>query len=57
MQSDFMYRAATSGEVDVVAGYSSDGRIAQYDLIVLDDPEAGAAALRRHAAVVAAARA
>jgi osmoprotectant transport system permease protein len=39
MQSDFMYRAATSGEVDVVAGYSSDGRIAQYGLSVLDDPK------------------
>jgi osmoprotectant transport system permease protein len=39
MQSDFMYRAAQSGELDVVAAYSSDGRIAQYDLAVLDDPK------------------
>jgi osmoprotectant transport system permease protein len=39
MQSDFMYRAAQSGEVQVVAAYSSDGRIAQYDLVVLDDPK------------------
>jgi osmoprotectant transport system permease protein len=39
MQSDFMYRAAQGGEVDIVAAYSSDGRIAQYDLAVLDDPK------------------
>jgi len=37
MQSDFMYRAAAAGEVDIVAAYSSDGRIAQYDLAVLGD--------------------
>jgi osmoprotectant transport system substrate-binding protein/osmoprotectant transport system permease protein len=39
MQSDFMYRAADNGDVDVVSAYSSDGRIAQYDLTVLDDPK------------------
>jgi len=39
MQSDFMYRAAAAGEVDVVSAYTSDGRIAQYDLAVLDDPK------------------
>ena len=39
MQSDFMYQAAASGDVDVVSAYSSDGRIAQYDLAVLDDPK------------------
>jgi osmoprotectant transport system permease protein len=38
MQSDFMYRAAHSGDVDVISAYSSDGRIAKYDLTVLDDP-------------------
>jgi len=38
MQSDFMYRAAAQGEVDVIAAYTSDGRIAQFDLVVLDDP-------------------
>ena len=38
MQSDFMYRAAQAGEVDVVAAYSSDGRIAHFDLSVLADP-------------------
>jgi osmoprotectant transport system permease protein len=40
MQPDFMYAAAASGEVDVIAGYSSDGQIARYDLVTLDDPKA-----------------
>jgi osmoprotectant transport system permease protein len=39
MQPDFMYAAAASGEVDVIAGYTSDGLIAKYDLAVLDDPK------------------
>ena len=39
MQPDFMYAAAASGEVDVIAGYTSDGLIAKYDLTVLDDPK------------------
>ena len=38
MQPEFMYAAVAHGEVDVIAGYTSDGRIAQFDLIVLDDP-------------------
>ena len=38
MQPDFMYAAAASGEVDVIAGYTSDGLIAKYDLVVLADP-------------------
>ena len=38
MQSDFMYKAAANGDVDVVSAYTSDGRIAQFDLVVLDDP-------------------
>jgi osmoprotectant transport system permease protein len=37
MQPDFMYAAVASGEVDVIAGYTSDGLIAKYDLIVLED--------------------
>ncbi|WP_291863440.1 ABC transporter permease/substrate-binding protein [Bradyrhizobium sp.] len=37
MQPDFMYAAAASGEVDVIAGYTSDGLIAKHDLVVLDD--------------------
>jgi osmoprotectant transport system permease protein len=39
MQPDFMYAAVSSGEVDVIAGYTSDGLIAKYDLTVLDDPK------------------
>jgi osmoprotectant transport system permease protein len=39
MQPEFMYAAVASGEVDVIAGYTSDGRIAQLDLAVLDDPK------------------
>jgi osmoprotectant transport system permease protein len=35
MQPEFMYAAVTSGEVDVISAYTSDGRIAQYDLVVL----------------------
>jgi osmoprotectant transport system permease protein len=38
MQPDFMYAAVASGEVDAIAGYTSDGLIAKYDLVVLDDP-------------------
>ncbi len=40
MQPDFMYAAVAVGEVDVIAGYTSDGQIAKYDLVVLDDPKA-----------------
>lgn len=38
-QSTFMYEAVTTGEVDVISAFSSDGRIAAYDLVVLDDPK------------------
>ena len=38
MQPDFMYRAAADGEMDVISAYTSDGQIAKYDLVVLDDP-------------------
>jgi osmoprotectant transport system permease protein len=38
MQPDFMYAAVASNEVDVIAGYTSDGLIAKYDLAILDDP-------------------
>jgi osmoprotectant transport system permease protein len=37
MQPDFMYAAVASGEVDVIVGYTSDGLIAKYDLVVLND--------------------
>jgi osmoprotectant transport system permease protein len=38
-QPTFMYRAVTSGEVDVISAFSSDGRIATEDLLVLKDPK------------------
>jgi osmoprotectant transport system permease protein len=38
MQPEFMYTAVSTGEVDVIAGYSSDGRLTQHDLVVLEDP-------------------
>ena len=37
-QPTFMYRAVTGGEVDVISAFSSDGRIAAEDLVVLEDP-------------------
>lgn len=39
MQPDFMYAAVAAGEVDIIAGYTSDGLIAKYNLVVLDDPK------------------
>src|SRR5262249_45060248 len=39
MQPDFMYMAAATGDVDVLSAYTSDGRIAQLDLVVLEDPK------------------
>jgi osmoprotectant transport system permease protein len=36
-QSTFMYRAVADGDVDVISAFSSDGRIAALDLIVLED--------------------
>ena len=38
-QSTFMYKAVVDGEVDVISAFSSDGRIAADDLLVLDDPQ------------------
>jgi osmoprotectant transport system permease protein len=40
MQPDFMYAAVASGEVDVIAGYTSDGLIKKNDLVVLEDSKA-----------------
>lgn len=37
-QSTFMYKAVAGGEVDVISAFSSDGRLAAYDLVVLQDP-------------------
>jgi osmoprotectant transport system permease protein len=35
----FMYRALQSGDADVISAFSSDGRIAAQDLVVLSDPK------------------
>lgn len=37
--STFMYEAVEEGRVDVITAFSSDGRIAAYDLITLSDPK------------------
>ena len=37
MQPEFMYRAVSEGEVDVIAAYTSDGQISTYGLSVLAD--------------------
>ena len=37
-QPTFMYRALVSGQADVISAFSSDGRIAADDLVVLADP-------------------
>jgi osmoprotectant transport system permease protein len=39
MQPDFMYQAAAAGDVDVVSAYTSEGLVAKYDLLVLEDPK------------------
>jgi osmoprotectant transport system permease protein len=35
----FMYRALADGNVNVISAFSSDGRIAAQDLVVLEDPK------------------
>jgi osmoprotectant transport system permease protein len=39
MQAEFMYPAVAAGEIDIISAYTSDGRIAQFGLQVLDDPK------------------
>lgn len=39
MDSTLMYQAAAQQNVDVISAFSSDGRIAAYDLVVLDDDQ------------------
>lgn len=39
IQPEFMYPAAANGDVDVVSAFTSEGKIRQFDLIVLDDPK------------------
>jgi len=38
-QPTFMYKAAEAGQADVISAFSSDGRIAADDLVVLTDPK------------------
>jgi osmoprotectant transport system permease protein len=38
-QPTFMYRALNDGDVDVISAFSSDGRIAEYNLKLLSDPK------------------
>jgi osmoprotectant transport system permease protein len=37
MDASLMYQVAASGEVDVISAFSTDGRIAAFDLLVLED--------------------
>jgi osmoprotectant transport system permease protein len=37
MDPSLLYEAAKSGQVDIIGAFSTDGRIAAYDLVVLDD--------------------
>ena len=37
--STFMYQAIEQGAVDVISAFTSDGRIAAFDLVILDDPK------------------
>jgi len=39
MDPTFMYGAVANGDVDVISAFSSDGRIARFDLVVLEDPK------------------
>lgn len=38
MDATLMYESVKAGHTDVVAAFSTDGRIPAYDLVVLDDP-------------------
>ncbi len=37
MDSSLMYQAAASGDVDVISAFSTDGRIAAFELVLLED--------------------
>ena len=39
MQPELMYAAVAAGDVDVISAYTSDGRIAEHDLVVVADPK------------------
>jgi osmoprotectant transport system permease protein len=38
MDSSFMYQALQQGQLDAITAFSTDGRIAAYDLVLLKDP-------------------
>lgn len=38
MDSTFMYGAVRDGAVDAITAYTTDGRVAAFDLVILDDP-------------------
>ncbi len=38
VDSTLMYSAVATGQVDVISAFSTDGRIIEYDLVVLEDP-------------------
>jgi osmoprotectant transport system permease protein len=38
MDSTFLYGAVRDGEVDAITAYSTDGRVAAFDLVILGDP-------------------
>lgn len=38
MDPTLMYGAVDSGQMDIIAAYTSDGRIKAYDLVLLEDP-------------------
>lgn len=38
MDATFTYQAVRDGQVDVISGFSTDGRLAAYDLTLLEDP-------------------
>jgi osmoprotectant transport system permease protein len=52
-QSTFMYQAVVDGEVDVISAFTTDGRIATNDLVLLADP---AAAIPPYDAIILIAR-
>jgi len=39
MDATFMYQAVRDDQVDLISGFSTDGRLAAYDLTLLEDPE------------------
>jgi osmoprotectant transport system permease protein len=36
--TSLMYTAVAEGQVDIIAAYTTDGRVAEFDLLLLEDP-------------------